>query len=87
MKALMILIVMFPLSIFAQADQNAAETSNSDTHLMGSGSKAVDGLGVNKDTEKYKNMKKDKKALQKQEAGNNPTSTDTIQGKNSKKIE
>ncbi len=82
----MLSVICLSMPLMAQ-EANNAESNSGDTKLMGSGSKNVEGPAVNKDQNKYKKLEsKSHQQLQEEEVGNNPTGTDTIRGKNSKKI-
>lgn len=85
-----IFIMLFVMTLSVAAIGQSENTDRKDTestHLMGSGTKNVEGMGVNKDMSKYKNLEgKSKKELESKEVGNNPTGTDTIKGQNSKKV-
>lgn len=84
---IVLLVIINSSSAFSQSTRNSAKSGHESTHVMGSGSENVEGMGINKDTTKYRQLKSlSDKQLQEEEVGNNPTSTDTIQGKNSKRI-
>lgn len=83
----LLLTLSLPTLGLSQSTRHSAQGAGS-THVMGSGSKSVHGYGISKDSAKYKRLSgKSREELQEEQVGNNPTSTDTIQGRNSRKIE
>lgn len=87
MRLFIVLFVIGLSTIGLAQTENTTRKDTGSTHLMGSGTKNVEGMGVNKDSTKYKNLEnKSKKELENEKVGNNPTGTDSIKGQNSKKV-